>query len=451
MTWRLTDLDGARIALIGYGREGRAAERVLRQASPKARIHVFAESAPDIEPDSPLTVGPLAIDPDRFDTILRSPGVPPHHPGLAACRAAGRSMTSSSSIWFAERAAGRGAPGARVVAVTGSKGKSTTSALLAHLFEHGGHRVELAGNIGRPLIELIDSPADVFVIELSSYQLVDLVGQPDQGAITRLFPEHADWHGSVEAYYADKLRLAGLLGERPLWFNAADPVLARALADCPNARAANAEEGLHARDDGLYRGRLRIFGRDEWALPGRHNLDNLALALAVAEAAGVGTEHALDAARSVRGLAHRLESLGQIDGVAWINDSISTSVHATRAALTADDRPVVLIAGGQDRGSDPGAWEGALPLFRGLVALPDTGRELARQLIAAGHLDADRVRDADGLDAAVEMASQLARPGDRVLLSPGAPSYHRYRDFEARGEAFRAAVAALRRRCGGRD
>ena len=448
MPWRLADLDGARIALIGHGREGQATARALSRRAPGAGVHVFAETAPDTDPTGPATIGPLDVDPSRFDVVLRSPGVPPHHPGLAACRAAGLPMTTSSSIWFAER--GPDAAGA-VLAITGSKGKSTTSALLAHVLEGNGLRVELAGNIGRPLIELIDVEADAFVVELSSYQLVDLVGRPDFGAVTRLFPEHADWHGGVEAYYADKLRLAGLLDERPLWFNGSDPVLSRALADRDNAQPVNRPPGLHAEDDGLYRADERCFAREDWPLPGRHNLDNLVLAVTLAAALGPAPNDALAAARDFRGLAHRLEALGSIDGVVWVNDSISTSPHATRAALQADPRPAVLIAGGQARGGDDGHWAEDLPILRGLVGLPDTGSTVAARLVEAGCVAADAVRQVEGLDAAVRAAAELARPGDRVLLSPGAPSYHRFRDFEARGDAFRSAVSALRRERGGRD
>jgi UDP-N-acetylmuramoylalanine--D-glutamate ligase len=266
-----------------------------------------------------------------------------------------------------------------------------------------------------------------------------------------LFPEHADWHGGIEAYYADKLRLARLLGDRPLWFNGIDPVLSRALAEVDNATAVNRPPGLHAEEDGLYRAGERWFARDDWPLPGRHNLDNLVLAVTVAEALGLAPADALAAARDFRGLAHRLEALGSIDGVAWINDSISTSPHATRAALRSDPRPAVLIAGGQVRGGDDGGWADDLPRLRGLVGLPDTGPAVADRLVAAGCVAPGDVRQVEGLDAAVRAAADLARAGDRVLLSPGAPSYHRFRDFEARGDAFRSAVAALRRERGGRD
>lgn len=441
MRWRLADFAGARVALIGYGREGRAAERVLLERAEPSELHVFAERPPEHEPRSATTVGELAVDPVRFDVVLRSPGVPPAHPGLERCRRAGLPMSTSSSIWFAER------PDARVVAVTGSKGKSTTSSLLAHLVDEGGIPVELAGNIGRPLLDLLDTEADVFVVELSSYQLVDLVGRPSLGAITRLFPEHVDWHGSIDAYYDAKLRLAGLLEGRPLWFNAGDPTLGDRLSGIAHARPANAPGGLHAAEDGLYVGDRRLFARSDWSLPGRHNLDNLALAVELAGSLGIDRERALSAARGFRGLAHRLESLGRIGGVEFVNDSISTTPHATRAALQADPRPAVLIVGGQQRGADWDALVDAGIRLRGLVALPDTGPDAARAMIDAGLVDADRVRDVEGLDAGVREAAALAEPGDRVLLSPGGPSFHRFRDFEARGEAFRTAVRthALRR------
>ncbi|MBY6205289.1 UDP-N-acetylmuramoyl-L-alanine--D-glutamate ligase [Halomonas denitrificans] len=441
MRWRLADFTGARIALIGYGREGRAAERALLERADPLELHVFAERPPEHEPRSATTVAELAVDPDRFDLVLRSPGVPPHHPGLARCRQAGLPMSTSSSIWFAER------PDARVVAVTGSKGKSTTSSLLAHLAREAGFRTELAGNIGRPLLDLIDVEADVFVVELSSYQLVDLVGAPSVGAVTRLFPEHVDWHGSVEAYYGAKLRLADLLQGRPLWFNASDPILGDRLGGIDHARPANvasaASGSLHAAEDGLYVGERRVFARSDWTLPGRHNLDNLVLAVELAGSLGIDREQALVAARGFRGLAHRLESLGRIDGVEFVNDSISTTPHATLAALRADPRPAVLIVGGQQRGADWDALVDAGIRLKGLVALPETGGDAARALIEGGLVATDRVRRVEGLDAGVREAAALAEPGDRVLFSPGGPSFHRFRDFEARGEAFRVAVRSL--------
>lgn len=439
--WRLADLDGARIALIGCGREGRATERVLRDRLPASRLHVFAERSPEFDPASPSTIAPLEIDPRDFDVVLRSPGVPPHHPGLNACRDAGIPMTSSSSIWFAER------PECSTVAVTGSKGKSTTSSLLTHMLEGCGRTVELAGNIGRPLIELLDLKADAIVIELSSYQLIDLVGAPSVGAITRLFPEHADWHGSTEAYYQAKLRLVDLLDGGPLWFNGKDPVLSDALADATDAHAANRPPGLHVRETGLWTGAgpaaRCLFDREHWLLPGRHNLDNLVLAVAVAESLGLERERLLEAARDFRGLSNRLESLGRVGGVEYINDSISTTPHATRAALESDLRPAVLIAGGQDRRADWSPVAEAGIALRGLVALPDTGADVAARLVEAGLVPVGSVREVQGLDQAVSAACDLARPGDRVLFSPGAPSFHRFRDFEARGEAFRNAVRAL--------
>lgn len=437
MRWRLADFAGARVALIGYGREGRAAERVLLERADLSDLHVFAERPPEQEPRSATTVAELAVDPARFDVVLRSPGVPPQHPGLERCRRAGLPMSTSSSIWFAER------PEARVVAVTGSKGKSTTSSLLAHLIDEAGVPAELAGNIGRPLLDLLDVDSGIFVVELSSYQLVDLVGRPAFGAITRLFPEHVDWHGSVDAYYDAKLRLAGLLDGGPLWFNAGDPVLRDRLAGISHARPANDSGGLHAADDGLYADGQRVFARSDWALPGRHNLDNLALAVELAGSLGIERDHALAGARSFRGLAHRLESLGRVGDVEFVNDSISTTPHATCAALQADPRPAVLIVGGQQRSAEWGALVDAGVRLRGLVALPDTGPDAAQTMIEAGLVEADRVRCVDGLDAAVREAAALAEAGDRVLLSPGGPSFHRFRDFEARGEAFRVAVRRL--------
>lgn len=450
---RLDELARSRVALIGFGREGQAMEAALCRHHPAARVHVFAERAPAHAPETwPLSIGPLDFDPAGFDCVLRSPGVPVDHPQLKRCRAMGLPVTTPSSIWFAER------PDARTIAVTGSKGKSTTSALIAHLLSDCGVQVRLAGNIGLPLIGLLDDPADWFVIELSSYQLVDLVGRPGVGAITRLFPEHADWHGTTEAYYAAKLRLLELLGGHPLWINGTDPVLSDRVSGRTGVKLANTPPGLNAAPDGLYEGsrddRERVFAASDWALPGRHNLDNLALAMAIVESIEPDRERhlrsrLLRSASTFKGLSHRLEtvaSTGPSTGrLRFVNDSIATTPFATCAALESISGPVVLIAGGLERGGD---WGGVIARLReaplrALVVLPDNGQRIATELIGAGVIADEQVVSASNLREAVARAVEMADPESTVLLSPGAPSFPRFRDFEDRGQQFRDAVRAV--------
>lgn len=443
---KFSDLSTGITGLIGFGREGRALEVALRSRGINARIEVIAEQAPEQHPEAwPLKVRPLDQAPLDYDRILRSPGVPVDHPALQAARRRGIEITTTSSLWFEQR------PEARTIAVTGSKGKSTTSALIAHLLRAAGHSVSLAGNIGIPLIGLLEDQADWFVIELSSYQLVDLQADLDIGVITRLFPEHVDWHGSLEKYYAAKLRMLELLHGGPLWINAVDPVLMQAVGDYPGLQRANTPAGLEARADGVYRDGQRMLAEKEWSLVGRHNLDNLAVALSVVESLGVDATESARAARDFQALPHRLQRFSDrgrgrgSDQLSWINDSISTTPFATQAALSCCASDVVLIVGGLERDAD---WQALIdqhrqqsrPALSGLVALPDNGPRIMQQLIAAGLVSADHAVSVDDMKAAVRAARGLAGPQSEILLSPGAPSFPHYRDFEDRGNQFMAAV-----------
>ncbi|MDX1626511.1 MAG: UDP-N-acetylmuramoyl-L-alanine--D-glutamate ligase [Wenzhouxiangellaceae bacterium] len=435
-------LSGRRVSLLGFGREGRALEAALAALSIDADVHVWSESRPDREPAAwPLTVGPLDARIAEADLVLRSPGVPDRHSALQACRRAGVPVTGPSSLWFGAR------PDQPCIAVTGSKGKSTTTMLVAELLRAAGNSVEVAGNIGRPLVGLLDADADWFVVELSSYQLVDLQGRPSVGVITRLFPEHADWHGSEQAYYDAKLRLVDLLEGRPLWINGGDARLADAVRGVEGLNLANLPDDLHGRNDGLWRGEKRLLSAEDWPLAGRHNLDNLALAWSVVESVTdeAGAARFVAAARAFRALPHRLEEVPGPSGRRYVNDSIATTPYATRAALETCRGPVVLIAGGQPRDAD---WTPVVEVagrhrLRGLVTLPDNGPAVARFLVDRGAVGGERVRAAGGIEEAVELADAMAGPGATILLSPGAPSFPHFRDFEERGRRFRDAVGRL--------
>jgi UDP-N-acetylmuramoylalanine--D-glutamate ligase len=442
---RFEELGEGPTLVLGFGREGRALERAVLARRPDADVHVWCDSPPD----PPPARWPLIADADSIRAlgparVLRSPGVRPDHPAIVAAHDTAATVTCISSLWFGER------PETAVVAITGSKGKSTTAALTAHLMRAAGARVALGGNIGVPMLDLLDTEADWFVVELSSYQLVDLQGHATLGAFTRLFPEHQDWHGSVDAYYAAKLRLVRLLDGRPLWFNPVDAALRDALAGTPGARALGADGGPLVRGGALWRsdgcGDGRLLSAADWSLPGAHNLDNAALALTLAEHAAGPVADPVAALAGFRALPHRLQPVPGPEAVRWINDSISTTPHATLAALRACGGRPVLIIGGLERGSDWGEvieFVGAAGLS-GLVTLPDNGRRVGRAFESSGAVAGERIEHVETIDAAVAAAETLCPPGETVLLSPGAPSFPRFRDFEERGQRFASAVLRLR-------
>ncbi|HEV7584746.1 MAG TPA: UDP-N-acetylmuramoyl-L-alanine--D-glutamate ligase [Solirubrobacteraceae bacterium] len=445
---RFSELDGATVGVWGAGREIRSFADQLARRLPAARIAVAAfDGAPPADVHDALgaaariVTGPDAVEAlGGCDVLVRSPGVSIHRPELRALRAGGLPSRTPTGLWLGERR-GRG-----VIGVTGTKGKSTTAALACHLARARGLPVHLAGNIGAPALDLLDAdPDELAVVELSSYQIADLEVGPEVAVVTSLFREHLDWHGSEELYRAEKLRLIGLPGVRAAVLNARSEPLARAGVGAEVARVDyGLAGGWDVTDRGIeLRGELAL-GRADLPLPGEHNALNLCGALTALEASGVPAPPLAEALAGFQGLPHRLDAIAERDGVLWIDDSISTTPESALAALASyPEREIVLIGGGQDRGQDYSALASELARREAmLVGLPSTGPRLVAAARAAGVAPA-RAIEASGMESAVAIARELGRPGAVILLSPAAPSYDHFRDFEDRGERFRA-LAELR-------
>jgi UDP-N-acetylmuramoylalanine--D-glutamate ligase len=355
-------------------------------------------------------------------------------------------FTSASSLWFAEH------PSARSIVITGTKGKSTTTALTRHLLEACGVRAVAAGNIGRSLLDCEPEEADWWVIELSSYQICDLEARPSLAALLNLSDEHLDWHRGAANYRRDKLRLAELVPPGRLLVNKADTLLCETLLDRPGFSEEAArrivwfgcETGFHQRDGKLWRGHRCLLERSPSMLPGTHNLTNLAAALAIVDQALGGAPERLLAGLSevlegFRGLPHRLHPLGRRHGLDWYDDSLATTPVATLAALEAlVGRPVTVLVGGLDRGLD---WRVLAPRFvrlapHAILGMPDSGRAVIDALRAEGLAPPAGMRAVGSLAEAVALAVDITPEGGVVLLSPGAPSFPQFRDYRERGERF---------------
>jgi UDP-N-acetylmuramoyl-L-alanine---L-glutamate ligase len=450
---RFSELDGASVGVWGAGREISSFADQLARRLPSARIEVAAFDAPpaaDVRdvlraPDARILVagadGARSRDEmiaalSACDVVVRSPGVSLYRPELQALATTGTPVTTATSLWLGEH----GPEG--VIGVTGTKGKSTTASLASHLARAAGRSARLAGNIGVPALDLLDGEsAEVAVIELSSFHTADLQTGPEVAVMTNLYREHTDWHASEQTYRSDKLRLLGLPGVRVAVLSARDEAVRLALdvetlsfgrADCWDALA----------------GGLALDGRvvaeaEELPLRGEHNVLNLCAALTALEALGIEPPPLPASLAGFRPLPHRLETMLERDGVAWVNDSISTTPESSVAALASfPGRELILIAGGQDRGQDYTQLAHALA-ERGatLIGVPSTGERLLAAARAAGVRPA-RAIAAEDMREAVEIARALARSGTTVLLSPAAPSYDYYRDFEQRGERFRALAVS---------
>jgi UDP-N-acetylmuramoylalanine--D-glutamate ligase len=398
--------------VVGLARSGQAAALALARRG----VRVLA-----VDRDAGLEVGRLATagvevrlgtdegaaDGD-VDVVIKSPGVPAETPAVARARERGVPVWSEVELGYRLL---RPRP---FVGVTGTKGKTTTSELLGAIFRAEGRAVEVAGNVGRPLTSL-EAPDDAWIVcELSSFQLEDVHELALEVAVLlNLEPDHLDRHDTFEEYRAAKLRIFERARHR---------VVPRGL------ELAGIE---FAADDPL---------PAEPRLPGAHNRANAAAATAAARAVRIGDEAIADALRTFAGVPHRLELVAERHGVRWVNDSIATNTFAVRAGVRAYDAPVRLILGGRAKGEDffPFARE-LPPNVVAIYLVGEAADELAAALGAAGR-SYERVGTISG---AVEAAVRDAEPGDVVLLSPACASYDQYKNFERRGEDFRALVEAL--------
>ncbi|WP_448610367.1 UDP-N-acetylmuramoyl-L-alanine--D-glutamate ligase [Geodermatophilus sp. URMC 60] len=428
---RLAELAGQRVGVWGHGREGRAAVRAALTAGAAEVVVVDAVPPADLPPGvrARTDVAELA----DCDVVFRSPGISPYREDARAL-AARTTLTSGTGVALAEFAA-RDVP---TLCVTGTKGKSTTSALAAVVLTAAGRPAVHAGNIGTPLLDVLldgavtDAPSThptSLVVEVSSYQAAAVEGWSGWGAVTSLSPEHLDWHGDVATYYRDKLHVFAACVPGSVVVGAS----ARSIAEQHLDPAVLVDPA-----DVVPEARLAGFPLER--LSGVHNVANLHVALAACVRMGVDLERSAEAVRAAvagfRALPHRLSPVATRNGVTFVDDTLSTTPVSVRAAIDAfAGRQVTLIAGGQDRGLDHTDLAAAVVARGGTVqvlTIPDTGARFAADLraaAAAAGVDAP-VTETASLADAVAAALRSARPGGLVLLSPGAPSYNRFRNYE---------------------
>lgn len=444
---------GKKVTVVGLAREGVSLVRFL--ASVGAEV-----TANDRAPEASLAgalrqIAGLPVNVvagghphelfARADAVFVSPGVPRELEALAAAREQGVPVSSETQLFF-ELCRGR------IVGITGSSGKTTTTALVGEMFREAGMPMHLGGNIGLPLLERVGEIGrdDWVVLELSSFQLETLPYSPPVAAILNITPNHLDRHASMEAYTAAKVNLvrhqkagdravlnaddrgssAVATVEPPIWFSLERPV-----------RGAHVDAGRVVISVGSHP--EEVCSLDDIRLRGRHNLANVAAAVAIAFAAGIPVPAMLEAIRRFTGVPHRLEVVAELDGVTYVNDSIATSPERAIAALRAFDQPVVLIAGGRNKRLPLEEWAGVIcRRAKAVVLMGEAADAIEAAVRACGEITPPMLR-ATGLDEAVARARTLAEPGDMVLLAPGGTSFDMFKDFEERGERFRMVVRRL--------
>jgi UDP-N-acetylmuramoylalanine--D-glutamate ligase len=431
------------VAVLGLGKSGRSAALLLVREG--RRVYVS-----DADPNASWVSAPPSVEVEAgghdlarigaASLVVTSPGIPPTAPPLAAARAAGVPVISEVELAL------RAMPGLRYIAITGTNGKTTTTALVGHLLRALGYNAVDAGNIGLPLAEVVlNSPAvDWVSLELSSFQLHDTPSvDPTVGVLTNLSADHLDRYATVEDYYADKRRLfSNARGASKLVVNADDPASLGLLAGIPGTHYHFSVAG-HPADATLSVDHLLVSGellpRGDLHLLGNHNVANaLAAALAVTVAdpahnAPQARKRIAEALRTFQALPHRLQPVGEYHGVQWINDSKATNVSSARVALESMTRPTILLAGGVHKGEPYTTL--AAPLARigkSVLAYGDAAPLIVADL--AGKVPVERL--GSDFNEVIARARALAAPGDAVLLAPACSSFDMFHNYVERGETF---------------
>jgi UDP-N-acetylmuramoylalanine--D-glutamate ligase len=442
---------GKEVAVLGLGRSGIAAARLLLSRG----IKVYAsetDSGPELEKrTAPLGRSGASVQLGGHDlmrikrsaAVIVSPGIPPGAAPLETARQAGIPIHSEIDVGFL----GLGSR-TRCIAVTGTNGKTTTTALVAHLLEAAGYRAAAAGNIGTPLSQAVmeEEPYDWLAVEVSSFQLADSAHfAPAIGVLTNLAPDHLDRYRSLDQYYGDKARLFLHADKGSTWVVNGDD--GPAVAMVSKAEGTIKKFSVTGKGDGWYDrvkgklmlGRSGLLPRSEFPLLGDHNVANALAASLAVQATGVQAGRLAEGLTTFRSLPHRMEPVREVGGVLWVNDSKATNIASTTVALDAMERPFVLLLGGRHKGEP-------------YTSLADHMKGRCKAVVAFGEAGDTVERDLKGKVKVVrggsfrevlEKARKLTEPGDAVLLSPACSSYDMFRNYEDRGAQFRAAVEAM--------
>jgi UDP-N-acetylmuramoylalanine--D-glutamate ligase len=459
-------LEGKTVVVLGFARQGQALARWLPTVGASVIVSDtkdFGELA-DAMLDflgSPITYAlgghPLELL-DEADLICLSGGVPLTLPICIAALERKIPLTNDAQLFMARSVA-------PVIGITGSAGKTTTTTLVGQMCEAADRTTWVGGNIGDVLLDnLVDIlPEHVVVMELSSFQLELMNRSPQIACVLNVTPNHLDRHGTMDAYMAAKANIFLHQNANDICIFNYDDAGSNVMADQAVGRVAWFSLREMVPDGAFMAGnRIMVVGagspdgqphvvcaREDIRLRGVHNIRNVLAACAIAGAAKVPVEVMRDTIKGFTGVPHRLEMVRTVDGVTYVNDSIATAPERVIAALKSFEEPIVLLAGGRDK-KLPWAEMAALTSQKGryLLTFGEFGPAIAEQVRAARLLGGrlEGIENFKTLDEAVKRASEVAQQGDVVLLSPGGTSYDAYEDFQARGDHFRALVAALEER-----
>jgi UDP-N-acetylmuramoylalanine--D-glutamate ligase len=423
------------IAIWGLGKEGLSAFAFFRKHLPHKHIILTAASKPDqlILDDYSHFIAEdqfFANDIDTIDVIVKSPGISLYCDNAVLAKEKHVQITSVTNIFYALPLT------TKTIAITGTNGKSTVSSLLFHILKTLGHSGELGGNIGTALLDL-SGTSEFTITELSSYQTADFRGTIDLAILLNLFPEHIQWHGNHPQYFTDKVNL--LRHAKDYILNKTDPRSAH--IKLPKSKYFNDLNGIHITENAIYQKTQLLLKAADCKIIGHHNLENISAALKACEYFGISLSLAAEAAKSFKGLDHRLEFLGKTDDHYYVNDSISTTPESAIAALKAlADYKTTIILGGEERQQDYSSLVDYMSHNDNIIAI--TAYETGPRLHEALQKSAPNVplfKAADLTEAQIIANSQTPKDG-LILLSPAAPSYDAFKNFEERGNLFKSNI-----------
>lgn len=438
-----------RTLIVGLGKTGLSCARFLSKQGREFAVADSRQQPPGLDefraewPDVTVMLGEFDSQQfQAFNELVVSPGISIEHPAIAAAQAQGAVIRGDIDL-FAEAA------DAPIIAITGSNGKTTVTTLVGEMARAAGRRVEVGGNIGTPALDLLGRGADLYVLEVSSFQLETTESlNAEVATVLNVSDDHMDRYPDKMAYFQAKQRI--YRGVHNAVVNLDDPLSTPMARDnlrflCFGFNRINPETFSTREDD---RGTWITWGFDnllltrDLSLMGRHNTSNVMAALALGHAAGLPMATMVEAAKAFRGLPHRCELVRTLDGVDYINDSKGTNVGATVAAiesLVPEQGKLVLILGGEGKGADFSPLvEPIARHCRGVVLI---GRDAPKLASVLGERAPQTM--AESFQSAVASAREMAQSGDRVLLSPACASFDMFRDYNDRGDQFRALVEAL--------
>ncbi|MBP3685158.1 MAG: UDP-N-acetylmuramoyl-L-alanine--D-glutamate ligase [Oscillospiraceae bacterium] len=444
-----TSLKGKKIAVLGLGVSNRPLVRLLLEfgcdvvgcdRTPREKL-----DAEVLELESlgcKLHVGETYLEGVEADLLFRTPGMHPANPAIEALRSRGAEVTSEMEVFFEVCPC-------HLLAVTGSDGKTTTTTLVSEMLKAAGKTVWLGGNIGTPLLPLVrEMKADDFaVVELSSFQLMDMRRSPERAIITNLAPNHLDVHKDMEEYVESKKNIYRYQDEKGLLILNADNAMTAALKGNGETKffSRQGRGYVELREGVIFRGETAVLPVADILLPGVHNIENYMAAIAMVEGL-VEDEVIRSVAKNFGGVEHRIELVRIKDGVKFYNDSIASSPSRTIAGLRSFSEKVILIAGGYDKHIPydvlgPEICAHVKKLFLGGA----TGKLIREAVEKCAEFDPNvlEILDCETFEPAVRAAAAAAREGDIVLMSPASAAFDQFKNFMVRGEFYKKLVKEL--------